>query len=133
MKPPQPQGGDPGGPGFSSPGAGMPGRESVVDLQRSRKMRQRDPATLVPPVIDVRDTVMPYVVDGVLVDGWRDTLTGGATRLERLGHRWGDAGLVDLAANVRRLASRGLDAEPELATAVGETTGSLLDQLRPWT
>lgn len=132
MKPPQPQGSGLG-PGFSSPGAGMPGPQPVADLQRAREMRQRDPAALVPPVIDVRDTVMPYVVDGVLVDGWRDTLTSGSARLERLGHRWGDAGLVDLAANVRRLASRGFDAEPDLATAVGETTGSLLDQLRPWT
>ena len=89
----------------------------------------RQDAILFEPIIEVRDLLESFLIDQVLLEGWRDTLSKASTRFVELGIQWSDVELVKLGRNVGALATNDLVGRPELTRTVARAVEEVLDGL----
>jgi len=90
----------------------------------------RDATAMFEPVVEVRDVLESFLVNGVLVTDWHATLTDASGRFESLGELWSDAEIVQLGRQVRVLAIEGLGRQDALTRFVASEVERLLDEVR---
>lgn len=86
-------------------------------------------ALLYDPIVETREVLESYRVDGVLVDGWRARLEEASEQLIGLGTTGSDQELVELGQGIRALATLGVPDQTDRADALATEVARRLDQL----
>lgn len=91
----------------------------------------RDSAALFEAVVEVRDVVESFLANDIVVADWYAMLSTAADQFATVGDRSADADLLELADEIHALLRVGLPESAQLARAVSERVGHLLDEVTP--